>query len=168
MEKRRSTRSTIRRKYRNHKENTKEIIINLVLKQLGVSIFLFLLIIILQLIPFKSTSLIIHRINEMISYNMSWDEAIQTVKNTATYIPVVRNWVEADNIKEINTNKDNINEDNLQINNVKENDIEENSVEDSIIENNESSNETEVLNQHSEDIFILEPELGESEEEVMP
>lgn len=160
MEKRkRNSRSNIRRRFRNQKSNTRELAMNLLLKQLGVSIFIFLLIIILQFIPLKSAEMLVQNINFMICYNMSWDEAIETVKNTAVQIPGVKNWIEKET----------------------SNDDEEKEFYDSEQENEEVptmhledsyQEETEVSNQENEinpeDIFILEPDLGELEETTTP
>lgn len=160
MEKRRrNSRSSIRRRYRNQKPSTKEVILNLLLKQLGVSIFLFLLVIIFQFIPLKVTTVFVQNINQMVAYNMSWDEALTTVKNTATYIPVVKDLIENGKNEENEADKDISNQ--IQ---------EEENVPSMNIQ--DSSPEKEVLNQSdeldSDEIFILEPELGESEEVTGP
>lgn len=159
MEKRkRNIRSNIRRRYRNQRASTKEAVINLLLKQLGVCIFIFLLIIILKLIPLEGAKEVVQNINQMIRYNMSWDEAVETVRNTAVYIPVVKNWVEDSKSNE----------------NQKEDDYSEQTQESEEIPtiNIENSPQEEVLNQSegidSEEIFILEPDLGESEEATSP
>jgi hypothetical protein len=159
MEKRkRNIRSNIRRRYRNQRASTKEAVMNLLLKQLGVCIFIFLLIIILKLIPLEGAKEVVQNINQMIRYNMSWDEAVETVRNTAVYIPVVKNWVEDSKSNE----------------NQKEDDYSEQTQESEEIPtiNIENSPQEEVLNQSegidSEEIFILEPDLGESEEATSP
>ena len=53
MEKKRSSYSYSRKKSRNRKTSTKELFLNLLMKQFVVSSFLFVLIIILNLLPLK-------------------------------------------------------------------------------------------------------------------
>lgn len=161
MEKRkRNSRSNIRRRFRNQKNNTKELMINLLLKQLGASIFIFLLIIILQFAPLRTAEKLVQRINFMISYNMSWDEAIETVKNTAVQIPVVKNWVEKDE----SNDRDNEQRD-FSDPMVDEEEVPAMHLEDSYEDNETVNQENEI---DSEEIFILEPDLGEPEEATTP
>lgn len=161
MEKRkRNSRSNIRRRFRNQKNNTKELMINLLLKQLGASIFMFLLLIILQFAPLRTAEKLVQRINFMISYNMSWDEAIETVKNTAVQIPVVKNWVEKDE----SNDRDNEQRD-FSDPMVDEEEVPAMHLEDSYEDNETVNQENEI---DSEEIFILEPDLGEPEEATTP
>ncbi|WP_058485490.1 hypothetical protein [Defluviitalea phaphyphila] len=140
MRKKNNIRRTTRRKNRSYQKNTKEFIINIFLKQLSISIFLFVLIIIFQFIPLKSTTLIMEDINKKINYTMTWGEVIKTIKNTVTYIPLVKNWIkENDEIEQDNSEKEL---------------FQDNSLEKDVIIDDKSDN--------AEDIFLLESELGES------
>lgn len=168
MEKRRNLRSGTRRRYRNQKSDVKEFVFRLLLKQLGVSVFLFLFIILLKFIPLKSTTTFIETVDQAVSYSMSWDEAVMTVKNTAEYIPVVKNWIEQDSTEDL-TN---------QTQEDKENDILHLDTSDPLNENSDENKEFNRNNEeetfesvpvgNTEDIFILEPDLGESQEATVP
>ncbi|NLK98211.1 hypothetical protein [Defluviitalea saccharophila] len=161
MEKRkRNSRSNIRRRFRNQKNNTKELMINLLLKQLGASIFMFLLLIILQFAPLRTAEKLVQRINFMISYNMSWDEAIETVKNTAVQIPVVKNWVEKDESNDRGNEQRDFSDPMVD-----EEEVPAMHLEDSYEDNETVNQENEI---DSEEIFILEPDLGEPEEATTP
>ncbi|HHW66666.1 MAG: hypothetical protein PWP07_1775 [Epulopiscium sp.] len=168
MEKRkRSSRSSIRRRYRNQKNNAKELVITLLLKQSGVSIALFLLIIILQFIPFKSSKMLVQNIKLMISYTMSWNEAVETVKNTAIQIPGIKNWVKKDESSD-HEEKDfsnSIGEDEEIPMKQLENSYQDNDITD------QDNNIDKIDQEHeidSDEIFILEPNLGELEEKTTP
>ncbi|HOA81198.1 MAG TPA: hypothetical protein PKK61_09080 [Defluviitaleaceae bacterium] len=158
MEKKRSSYSYSRKKSRNRKTSTKELFLNLLMKQFVVSSFLFVLIIILNLLPLKSTINLMQNINERIYYTMTWNEAVETLKYTAFRIPKVKDWMnsgtEDDRYKEDEKeNKSPINngmiqEDVIDIDNLDK-------IDDDIIDT-------------PEDIFIIEPDLGESQEGIIP
>ena len=63
--------------------------INLLLKQLG-QYFYVSFAHHPSICPLRTAEKLVQRINFMISYNMSWDEAIETVKNTAGLIQWLR------------------------------------------------------------------------------
>ena len=129
------------------------------LKQLGISVFVFLFILVLKFTPLEFTNSLTQNIGEVIYYNMTWDEAITTVKNTVGNIPLVKDWVEEDKTQN-SSDKDRM-EDCL---------IEEpNMPKDQILDIEQNGGELEDINLNKdEEIFILEPELGEPMELVIP
>ncbi|HOQ16127.1 MAG TPA: hypothetical protein PLC16_09245 [Defluviitaleaceae bacterium] len=151
-----------RRNSRNRKNNSKDIFLNFIMKQFVVSTFLFLLIIILNLLPLNITMNLMQQINERIYYSMTWDEAVETVKYTASRIPKVKNWLEATDETE------------QQRNSKSQESIDNNNdmlLEDSDIDTENKMDSTDHLEDvfdSNEDIFIIEPDLGESQEGIIP
>lgn len=165
MEKRRSSYNYVRKKNKNRKISTKELILNLFLRQLIISTFLFIIIAVLKIIPLNTTITFMKNINRTVYYTMSWNEALESIKSTVIQIPIVKNWIEHDTIENKIDEKDNA------VN--KTNKIEDISTVNNEIIQNDTRIDKDAIDEstmdNGEDIFIIEPEeLGESEEEIIP
>ena len=111
--------------------------------------------------------MLVQNIKLMISYTMSWNEAVETVKNTAIQIPGIKNWVKKDESSD-HEEKDfsnSIGEDEEIPMKQLENSYQDNDITD------QDNNIDKIDQEHeidSDEIFILEPNLGELEEKTTP